>query len=446
MIIPGFLSGFASRRQFFGLDERVTGLMAEIWPVIAPRLSDAIDDVIESSRCMAQVGEVVQTHKDLVRLLEISHFEALLAGNLDTAYIESCRKTAEQEVAIGLDARIRCATGNFVQRAATQALAKRWFSRRKLAESTLVVSQVIAFDVANAMTLHRDAVEQASELRRQTIEAATADFSGAIGGVVGAIKEASSSLRTACSTMKQVADDTLRRMASASSASAKTTEQVEAAGAATEELSGSIEHIGQQATRGLDMARSAVGDTQRTHQAIRSLNEAAERIGSVVGLISAIASQTNLLALNATIEAARAGDAGKGFAVVASEVKALANQTSRATAEISQQITAIQEATKRSVGEVSSIARVIDEVTEVATTIASAVEQQGMTTREIATGMQTVAGNTARAADEIGSVELAAGRSTAALEEIAGWTDRLSARANDLETKVSSFFARVRAA
>jgi methyl-accepting chemotaxis protein len=235
-------------------------------------------------------------------------------------------------------------------------------------------------------------------------------------------------------------------MGSASTASAKTTEQVEAAGAATEELSGSIEHIGQQATRSLDMARSAVGDTQRTHQAIRSLNEAAERIGSVVGLIAAIASQTNLLALNATIEAARAGDAGKGFAVVASEVKALANQTSRATADISQQIAAIQEATKRSVKEISSIARVIDEVTEVATVIASAVEQQGATTREIASGMQTVAGNTAHTSDEIETVEQAVGRSATAVDEIAGWTERLATRAHDLETKVSSFFARVRAA
>ena len=78
----------------------------------------------------------------------------------------------------------------------------------------------------------------------------------------------------------------------------------------------------------MEMARSAVADTERTNKTIRSLDEAAERIGSVVGLISKIAAQTNLLALNATIEAARAGEAGKGFAVVAAEVKALANQTS----------------------------------------------------------------------------------------------------------------------
>ena len=48
---------------------------------------------------------------------------------------------------------------------------------------------------------------------------------------------------------------------------------------------------------------------------MRSLAEAAQRIGDVVQLINDVASQTNLLALNATIEAARAGEAGRGFAV-----------------------------------------------------------------------------------------------------------------------------------
>jgi methyl-accepting chemotaxis protein len=441
------LDGFEARIRFFGLDERARGIVRETWPVIAPQLEGAIDAVLAAAESMPIMAPVVAKNRDLIKTLEVAHLEALLAGELDTRYVESCRRTVEQEAAIGIDGRMRSSAGNFVFRAALMALArKHWLSPRKLVERATVISQVIALDVSNAMTLHRQRAEKASAERRHAIDAAIADFAAAIGAVVDAIKEASTSLSTSCGTMKQVADDALGRMESASSAATDTSQRVDAAGAATEELSQSIEHIGQQATRGLQMAQSAVDDTRRTHQAIRSLEEAAERIGSVVGLISTIASQTNLLALNATIEASRAGDAGKGFAVVASEVKVLANQTSRATEDISKQVAAIQNATKNSVNEISSIARAIEELTAVASTIAAAVEQQGATTREIAGSMQTAAGGTARASDAIESIGQAANRSAVAVEEIAGWTERLSARASELETKVAGFFAQVRAA
>ena len=68
------------------------------------------------------------------------------------------------------------------------------FSSAKLAERGKTISQVISFDVANAMTLHRQAAEQAARARRGAIDAAIADFDGAIGEVIEAIKEASASL------------------------------------------------------------------------------------------------------------------------------------------------------------------------------------------------------------------------------------------------------------
>ena len=402
---------FEARLAMHRIDERTRSVLAATWPVLAPHLERTIDEVLVAIMGLPKIGEMVAQNKDTIKKLEVAHFQALLGGNLDRHYAESCRQTVQREAEMGLDARIRSTSGSFVVQMSLDVLARkhRLFSA-KLAERGRIIAKVISFDVSNAMTLHRQAADHAAQARRGAIDAAIADFDAAIGEVIEAIKEASASLTATGSALRQVADDTLSRMASASSASAETAQRMDVTVTATEELSGSIQEIGQQATNGLDMAQSAVADTERTQNVIGSLNDAAERIGSVVGTISAIAAQTNLLALNATIEAARAGEAGKGFAVVAAEVKTLANQTSRATGDISQQVTAIQEATKRSVEEISSIARIIGKLTE------------------------------------INSVDEAVTRGVAAVGEITTWTDRLSARANDLETKVATFFTRVRAA
>jgi methyl-accepting chemotaxis protein len=441
------IRGIEARYKLYGLDDRARSRIKQLWPTVAPRLDEAVDAILEASTNLPRVSDITTRHKNLIKTLEVAHLKALLNGDLGVDYFASCRKTVEQEATLGLDARFRSTAGNYLLLAAFKALAsKHRFSPARLAESAALVSQIIAFDVANAISLHREAAEAAAEMRRKTIDEAIADFAGAIGDVLSAIKDASSSLTTTCSTMRGVTDETLGRMKVASTAAAETTDRVKMTGDATEELSGSIRHTGQEATRGLEMALAATGDTNRTQQAILSLNNTAERIGSVVSIISNIASQTNLLALNATIEAARAGEAGRGFAVVASEVKVLANQTSHATGEISQQVTAIQEATRNSVDEISSVMRAIEQLTTVATGIAAAVEQQSATTRGIAGSIQTAAGHTASASAEILSVEQAAGRSAAALAEIADLTARMSSRANDLESKVAAFFSRVRAA
>jgi methyl-accepting chemotaxis protein len=74
------------------------------------------------------------------------------------------------------------------------------------------------------------------------------------------------------------------------------------------------------------------------------------------------------------------------------------------------------------------------------------VEQQSITTSGIAASIQTAADHTASASAEILSVEQAAGQSAKAFSDIADMTARVSARAGDLESKVSAFFGRVRAA
>jgi len=436
-----------ARLELYKLDARSRGAIKDLWPTIEANLERAVDATLDATAKLPNIAKAITSHRTLIKNLEMAHLKALLNGNLDDPYFESCRKTVAQEAELGIDARFRSTAGNYLLRQALDALGRKHkFSPSTIVRSAKLLSQVIAFDVANAMTLHREAAENNAHKRRDVIDEAIADFAAAIGAVLEAIKDASSSLTMTCTTMGDLANVSLKRMAVASTAAAETTQRVKVTSDATEELYGSIHHIGEETARGLEMARAAVDDTQRTQQAILSLNDAAERIGSIVSIISAIASQTNLLALNATIEAARAGNAGKGFAVVASEVKSLANQTSQATGEISQQVAAIQEATRKSVDEISAISRVIRQLTETATSIAMAVEEQSATTRDIAASIQTAAGHTASASTEILSVEEAAGRSVRAFGEIADLTALVSSRASELQSKVAEFFGRVRAA
>jgi methyl-accepting chemotaxis protein len=441
------IQGVDRRYLLYELDAEARGAIKHIWPIIAPDLDKAVDAILAVTRQLPHLRDVIEQHGAVIKKLEMAHLEALLNGDVDARYFESCRRTVEQEATFGIDARFRSTAGNYLLRGAMDALARKyWYSRAKLVANTKLVSKVIAFDVANAMTLHREAAELKRKERRQVIDAAIADFAGTVGEVLEAIKDASASLTSTCTTMRQLADDAVGRITVAATAAAETTQRVKMTSEATDELYGSINHIGQETARALGMAKAAVDDTQRTQKAVFSLNETAERIGTIVSIISTIASQTNLLALNATIEAARAGGAGKGFAVVASEVKALANQTSRATEEIAQQVTGIQDATRRSVDEMSSIARAIEQLAATATSIASAVEQQSNTARDIAGSIQTAAGHTTSASTEITSVEQVARRSATAFSEIADLTGRLASRAGDLESKVTEFFGRVRSA
>ena len=202
------IEGFEARLKLYHIDERICDAMKECWGALAPLIERAIDDFLVTAAHMPRLAEMVQRHRALIKTLELSHFEALLNGTLDARYVASCRKTVEEEAAIGFDGRVRSSAGNFVLRVALDALARKYrLSPKKLAAHAKAVSQFIAFDVANAMSLHRTAAEQATEVRRKAIDSAIEDFAATIGDVVKAIKEAATSLSSSSSTLQQVADD-----------------------------------------------------------------------------------------------------------------------------------------------------------------------------------------------------------------------------------------------
>jgi len=222
--------------------------------------------------------------------------------------------------------------------------------------------------MARSFSIFRDGLAEAERLRleredqsTETIQAAgrrerlVASFTERMTALAGAFAASSGEVNSAADGMAANARHSADRTDVVNTAAEEAAVNVNTVASATEELAASIGEIAGQVRKSADVAATAVDDATLSEQSIGALSSAAEKIGDVVSLISAIAEQTNLLALNATIEAARAGEAGRGFAVVASEVKQLAERTTAATSEIGTVIGAIQTQTRSAVGDMQRV-------------------------------------------------------------------------------------------
>jgi methyl-accepting chemotaxis protein len=178
----------------------------------------------------------------------------------------------------------------------------------------------------------------------------------------------------------------------------------------------------QQVQRSIALIHQLSDRLEGSVDSIQALAEQSQGIGSVLGVIQAIAEQTNLLALNAAIEAARAGEQGRGFAVVADEVRALAGRTQDATGEIAAIIASLQDRTGaivelmhqcRQQGMDSreqaaltetlldGITREVTEISDMASQVATAIEQQSAVANEVGQNVVVIRDITEDAADAV---------------------------------------------
>jgi methyl-accepting chemotaxis protein len=126
--------------------------------------------------------------------------------------------------------------------------------------------------------------------------------------------------------------------------------------------------------------------------AMSEIEQSAQQISQIIGVIDEIAFQTNLLALNAGVEAARAGDAGRGFAVVASEVRALAQRSAEAAKEIKVLISSSTQQVGQGVHLVGETGEALQRIVGRVAEIDSLVGEIAASAQEQATGLAEVNG------------------------------------------------------
>jgi methyl-accepting chemotaxis protein len=285
-----------------------------------------------------------------------------------------------------------------------------------------------------------------SSARRAELIRFADEFETAVGAIVSNVSASAVQLESAAGTLTRTAETTQSLSSQVAGTSEVASSNIQSVASATEELSTSVDEIGRRVRESSQIAEAAVLQAQQTDARIGKLSRAAQQIGDVVKLITAIAEQTNLLALNATIEAARAGEAGRGFAVVASEVKSLASQTAKATDEISSHISAMQSATQESVAAIKEIGGTITQISNIASTIAGAVEQQGSATLEIARSVQSVAQGTHEAAANIVQVNRGATETGSASAGVLNSARILSTESTRLREELDRLMSNIRAA
>ncbi len=250
--------------------------------------------------------------------------------------------------------------------------------------------------------------------------------------IVGQLKHASTSLKTATADLLSGANDLSERSANQSKTISGTSSIIA-------ELAGTVESNARQA---VDASATAMAVTraadeggqvmQEANLAMDRVTQSSQKVADIVRLIDDIAFQTNLLALNASVEAARAGEAGKGFAVVAVEVRRLAQSAAEASGDIKRLI-------EDSSAEVVTGTRLVAEAAQRLAAMVQSAHANMKVMEAIAAHSSEQTRAISVVNDSVRSVDELTRENAALIEEINGSIAQAEAQATELDQIVGVF-------
>lgn len=246
------------------------------------------------------------------------------------------------------------------------------------------------------------------------------------------IREAADTINVASSEISQGNTDLSSRTEQQASSLEETASSMEELTSTVRQNADNARQANTLAAKAADVAVEGGQLIDKVVVTMASINESAQKIADIIGVIDGIAFQTNILALNAAVEAARAGEQGRGFAVVAAEVRTLAQRSANAAKDIKglisdsvNKVNSGNELVGRSGNTMREIVTSIKRVNDIMSEIAAASAEQ-------AAGLDEV-GKAVSQMDEMTQ------QNAALVEEAAAAAESLLSQAEQLAANVARF-------
>jgi len=383
-----------------------------------------------------QVGDLAGEDRNLLVEAQITHWERLLAGDINATHAESAAALGRLHQTLGVtDAQYEGVVARLDLPAPPTAGG--FFQRRpdpNADHGSAMLRRLLQLDAGLVLKGFQPPPD-ADPLKDRMAEVVNT-LEEALERTIAAVGREAEEMTRITAAMSEATGQVSLHAGNISEAATNAMEHSDEVADASSKLEEATRGIGGQVSASAEAARAAVEEAQKASHIMEGLSGAAQKISEVVVLINDIASQTNLLALNATIEAARAGDAGKGFAVVASEVKNLAGQTAKATEDVDSQATGIQGATSEAVTAIHEVDRTIARVDDIARAIAEAVGAQSHSIEAISSSAQSTATHTADMTFHIATVSQKADDANRLASEVLQSAQRLSDEMEGLKNRL----------
>jgi methyl-accepting chemotaxis protein len=444
--------GLSGRLRFAGLQAADAELVRGNRNLLLPHVKLALRDLFQRFQTFPEAARNFQSEAQVERLHDLtqSHWDVLTDARFDSLYAERVKVIADTESRMGLDPRWHIAGHAVVLEHIIAGLIeefwpKSWLrntSRQRDAAVALARSVVraVMVDLEISVSLrfnetrlsHQQtlaAANSAHHAETKTLLDAIADrlrsrdFSGPLdvesreahAGSIDELDAAFEDIRTSLTS----AQDGAERMDQFAGRISLSAEAFAGRGArasqALDQIAadmGDASRGARKRAEGANLAETATATARQAAissgviakeaiTAMAGIEQSAEKIGQIIGVIDEIAFQTNLLALNAGIEAARAGESGRGFAVVAQEVRALAQRSADAAREIKDLVSGTKAQVDGGVAVVAKTQTAIDAIVTQVTGVNEAIAVLVRETNQSAAAIDQISKSTTSVSDDL---------------------------------------------